>query len=208
MLNIITNGYILPFISKPKLARVPLIHSGYKALQKDQVLAACIQSLLSKNAIEREENVKSPVSSRQASPKVEASNKPKQAQYLPTCIKVQNGNTRVHHNLSDFRGMGVVDRLVRCLASHPDPPKLKEVPKVLPQVTGVPVHSLPFGLATAPQVFPMIVKANGPDKGNQTSPVPRRLAYQGPVSGRSTSKHSDSGRPDSVLRVDNKSGKI
>ena len=33
VLNIITNGYVLPFISKPKLARVPLIHSGYKAHQ-------------------------------------------------------------------------------------------------------------------------------------------------------------------------------
>ena len=57
MLNIITNGYVLPFISKPNLARVPLIRSGYKALQKDQALASCIQSLLSKNAIERVENV-------------------------------------------------------------------------------------------------------------------------------------------------------
>ena len=61
VLNIITNGYVLLFISKPNLARVPLIHSGYKALQKDQALASCIQSLLSKNAIERVENVKSRV---------------------------------------------------------------------------------------------------------------------------------------------------
>ena len=59
VLNIITNGYILTFITKPKLARVPLIHSGYKAHQKDLALASCIQSLLSKNAIERVENVKS-----------------------------------------------------------------------------------------------------------------------------------------------------
>ena len=36
--------------------------------------------------------------------------------------------------------MGVVDRPIRRLPSHPHPPKLKEVPKVLPQVTGVPVH--------------------------------------------------------------------
>ena len=57
--NIITNGYILPFIAKPKLARLPLIHSGYKAHQKDLALASCIHSLLSKNAIERVENVKS-----------------------------------------------------------------------------------------------------------------------------------------------------
>ena len=53
MLNIITNGYVLPFISKPNLVRAPLIKSGYKALQKEVALTSCIQSLLSKNAIER-----------------------------------------------------------------------------------------------------------------------------------------------------------
>ena len=31
VLNIITNGYVLPFISKPSLVRFPLIHSEYKA---------------------------------------------------------------------------------------------------------------------------------------------------------------------------------
>ena len=59
VLNIITNGYVLPFLSKPNLVRFPLIISEYKALPKDQALADCIQSLLSKNAIERVENVKS-----------------------------------------------------------------------------------------------------------------------------------------------------
>ena len=84
--------------------------------------------------------LQSPVSSTQASPKVEASNRPKQAQHLPTCRKVQNGNTIVHQDLSDSRGMGVVNRPIRRQPSHPHPPKLKEVPKVLPQVAGVPVH--------------------------------------------------------------------
>ena len=58
--------------------------------------------------------------------------------------------------------------------------------------------SLPFRLAMAPQVFDDCKRseADCPDKGNQTSPVPGRLAYQGPVSGRSTSEHSESGRPD------------
>ena len=59
VLNIITNGYVLPFISRPNLVRDPLIQSGYKALQKELALTSCIQSLLSKNAIERVENVKS-----------------------------------------------------------------------------------------------------------------------------------------------------
>ena len=138
VLNIITYGYVLPFISKPNLVIPPLIRSGYKALQKERALASCIQSLLSKNAIERVENVKSlgflqlPVSSPQASPNVEASNRPKQAQHLRTCRKVQNGNSRVHQALSDSRGMCVVYRLIRRLLSHSHSPKLKEIPKVLP----------------------------------------------------------------------------
>ena len=204
VLNIITNGYVMPFISKPKLVRAPLIHSGYKALHKEQVLASCIQSLLSKNAIERVENVKSlgfysclflvP----QASPKVEASDRPKQAEHLPTCRKVQNGNTRVHQGLSESKGMGVIDRLIRCLPSPPHPPKLKEVPTVLPQVTGVPVHlpSLRTGHSpTGPYNACKGSEVDGPHKGHLASPVPGRLC-------------SDSGRPDSVLRVENKSGEI
>ena len=39
VLNIITNGYVLPFLSKPNLVRFPLILSEYKARQKDQAPA-------------------------------------------------------------------------------------------------------------------------------------------------------------------------
>ena len=103
--------------------------------------------------------LQSPVSSPQASPKVEASNRPKQAQHLPTCRKVQNGNTRIHQDLSDSGEMGVIDRPIRRLPSHPHPSKLKEVPKVLPHKSQVfQFTSLPFGLSMAPQVFTMIVK--------------------------------------------------
>ena len=142
---------------------------------------------------------------------MEASNRPKLAQHLPTYRNVQNGNTIVHQDLSDSGEMGVVDRLIRRLPSHQHSPKLKEVPKVLQQVTGVPVHRSSLRASHSNSGIYNDCKrseADGPDKGNQTSPVPERLAYQGLVSGRSTSEHSDSGRSDPVLRVDNKSGEI
>ena len=90
---------VLHSILKPKLARVPLIHSGYKAHQKDLARASCMQPLLCKDAVERVENVKSlgflsPVSSPQVSPKVEASHRSQQAQHLSGSRKVQIGNTR------------------------------------------------------------------------------------------------------------------
>ena len=200
---------------KTKFSQSP--SDSHKALQKELALATCIQSLLSKNAIERVENVKSlgflqsPVSCTQASPKVEASNRPKQAQHLSTCRKVQNGNTRVHQGLSDSRGMGVVDRPSRPIPSHPHPPKLKEVSKVLPQVASVSVHFPFLQTSHGPSGLYNDCKrgeADGPAKGTQTSPVPGQLADQGLVSGRSPSKHLDSVGPNSVARVDNKSGEV
>ena len=75
--------------------------------------------------------LQSPVPSTQASPKVEASHRPKQAQRFSTRRKVQNGNSRVHQDLPDSRGMGIIDRSVGRLPAHPHPSKLKEIPKVL-----------------------------------------------------------------------------
>ena len=118
--------------------------------------------------------LQAPVSFPQASPKEKASDRPKQAQCLPTCRKVQNGNTRVHQGLFDSRGMGVVDRFIRCLPSHPHPPKLKEAPTVLPQVTGFPVH-LPSFWTVSPTGLYNACKGSevdGPHKGHQASPVP------------------------------------
>ena len=155
--------------------------------------------------------LQSPVSSPQASPKVEASHRLKQAQHFSTRRKVQNGNFRVHQDLPDSRGMGIVDRPIGRLPSYPHPPKLKEIPKVLPQVTGVPVHLPPFRTSHSPPGLYNDCKeseANGPLERTQTSPVPGRLADQVPVPGGSPSEHSGSGRLNPVLGVDNKSGKI
>ena len=126
------------------------------------------------------------VPSPQASPKVEAGHRPKQAQHFSTCRKVQNGNSRVHQDLPDSRGMDIVDRPIRRLPSHPHPSKLKEIPKVLPQVAGVPVHLPPFRTSHSPPGRYNDCEgseANGPFQRTQTSPIPGRLADQVPVSG-------------------------
>ena len=108
--------------------------------------------------------------------------------------------------------MGIVDRPIGRLPSHPHPPKLKEIPKVLPQVTGVLVHLPPFRTSHSPPRSLQFYndgkgsEANGPLEETQTSPIPGRLADQ--VPGGSPSEQSGSGRPNPVLGVDNKSGKI
>ena len=107
--------------------------------------------------------------------------------------------------------MGIIGRHIRCLPSHPHPPKLKEIPKVLPQVTGVPVHLPPFRTSHSPPGLYNDCKggeANGPLQGTQTSAIPEQLADQVTVSAGNPSEHSGSSRPNPVVGVDNKSGKI
>ena len=142
---------------------------------------------------------------------MEASHRPKQAQHFSTRRKVQNGNSRVHQDLPDSWEVGIVDRSVGRLPAHPHPPKLKEIPKVLLQGSGVPVHLPPIRTSHSPPGLYNDCKGSetdGPLKRTQNSPIPGRLADKVPVSGGSPSEHSGGGRPNPVLGVDNKSGKI
>ena len=106
--------------------------------------------------------------------------------------------------------MGIVDRIIGRLPTHPHPSKLKEIPKVLLQVSGVPIHLPPIRTSHSPPGLYNDCKGsetNGPLKRTQNSPIPGRLADQIPVSGGSPSEHSGGGRPNPVLGVDNKSKK-
>ena len=155
--------------------------------------------------------LQSPVPSTQASPKVEASHTLKQAQHFSTCRKVQNGNPGVHQDFPGPRGVGIVDRPVGRIPSHPHPSKLKEVPKVLLQGPGVPVHLPTFRTSHSPPGLYDDRKGsetNGPLKRTQNSPIPGRLADQVPVSGGISKGHTGSGRPNPILGLDNQPGKI
>ena len=203
-------------MSKPKFVRFPLIQSEQGPSKRSSSGHLYpVSSVKERNRkggkCKISRVLQSPVSIPQASRMVEASKRLKQAQHFSTRRKVQNGNSRVHQDLSDPRGMGIVDRPVGRLPSHPHPPKLKEIPKVLPQVSGVPVHFPPFRTSHSPPGLYNDCKggkANGHLERTQTSPIPGRLANQVPVSGGSPSEHSGSCRPNPVLGVDNKSGEI
>ena len=100
MLNIITNGYLLPFVSKPNLVRFPLILSRVQGPSKkpSSGLLYPVSSVKERNRKGGKCKIalvlQSLVPSTQASPKVEASHRPKQAQHFSTRRKVQNGNSQ------------------------------------------------------------------------------------------------------------------
>ena len=164
VLNIITNGYILPFISKPNLARVPLIQSGYKALQKEQALAICIQSLLSKNTIERVENVKSlgfyshlflvPKPHQRWRPVIDLSRL--NTFLLVEKFKMENPES-IRTSLIPGEWVSSID-LSDAYLHIPIHPNSRKYLRFCHRSQVFQFTSLPFGLATDPQVFTMIVK--------------------------------------------------
>ena len=212
VLNIITNGYVLPFLSKPNLVRFPLILSECKAHQKDQALATCIQSLLSKNAIERVENVKSlgfysRLFHQRWRPVIDLSR-------LNTFLHVEKFKMEtpesIRTSLIPGEWVSSID-LSDAYLHIPIHPNSRKYLRFCYKSQVFQFTSLPFGLATAPPGLYNDCKGsetNGPLQRTQTSPIPGRLADQVPVSGGSPSEHSGGGRPNSVLGLDNKSGKI
>ena len=217
VLNIITNGYVLPFRSKPNLIRYPLILSEYKAQQKDQALATCIQFLLSKNAIERVENVKSlgfysrlflvPKPHQRWRPVIDISR-------LNTFLHVEKFKMEtpesIRTSLIPGEWVSSID-LSDAYLHIPIHPNSRKYLRFCYKAQVFQFTSLPFGLATGPPGLYNDRKGsetNGPLKRTQNSPIPGRLADQVPVAGGSPSEHTGSGRPNSVLGVDNKSGKI
>ena len=104
--------------------------------------------------------------------------------------------------------MGCVDRSIGRLPSHPPPSSLKEIPKILPQVSGVPVHLPTFRTGHSPPGLYHDRKggeAHGPLQRSQTPPIPGRLAGQVSVMGGSPREHSGSGRSNPVLGMDHQS---
>ena len=164
MLNIITNGYVLPFISKPNLVRAPLIKSGYKALQKEIALTSCIQSLLSKNAIERVEHVKSlgfcshlflvPKPHQRWRPVIDLSR-------LNTFLHVERfkmaTTESIRASLIPGEWVSSID-LADAYLHIPIHQNSRKYLRFCHRSQVFQFTSLPFGLATAPQVFTMIVK--------------------------------------------------
>ena len=214
VLNIITNGYVLPFLSKPNLVRFPLILSEYKAQQKDQALATCIQSLLSKNAIERVENVKSlwfyirlflvPKPHQRWRPVIDLSR-------LNTFLHVEKFKMEttesIRTSLIPGEWVSSID-LSDAYLHIPIHPNSRKYLRFCYKSQVFQFTSLPCGLATAPPGLYNDCKGsetNGPLQRTQNSPIPGRLADQVPVLGGSPSEHSGGGRPNPVLGVDNKS---
>ena len=204
MLNIITNGYVLQFFSKPNLVRFPLILSEYKTLQKDQALADCIQSLLSPSVSHL---FLVPKPHQRWRPVIDLSR-------LNTFLHVEKFKMEapesIKTSLVPGEWVSSID-LSDAYLHIPIHPNSRKYLRFCHRSQVFQFTSLLFGLATAPQVFTMIVKEvklMALSRGLRLHQYLDDWLIRSQFSGRSPNEHSGSGRPNPVLGVDNKPGKI
>ena len=188
-----------------------------KGPSKDQAVASCIQSFLSKIAIKRVENVKSllfysrlflvPKPHQRWRPVIDLSK-------LNTFLLVKRFKMEtpesIRASLIPGEWVSSID-LSDAYLHIPIHPNSRKYLRFCHKSQVFQFTSLPFGLATAPQVFTMIVKEvklMALTRGIRLHQYLDDWLNQGPVSGRGTSEHSDSGKSGPVFRVDNKSGEI
>ena len=139
VLNIITNGYILPS-KRPNSGQLHPVSSVKERYRKG---GKCKISRV----------LQSPVYSTQASPKVEASNRLKQAQHFSTRRKVQHGNIRT--SLLPGEWVLLID-LSDAFLHIPIHSNSRKYLRFCHRSQVFQFTSLPFGLATATQIFTMI----------------------------------------------------
>ena len=164
VLNIFTNGYVLPFHLKPKLTRHPLIISEYKNQQKDRALASCIQSLLHKHAIEKVRNTESlgfysrlflvPKPHQKWRPVIDLS---RLNQFLRIERFKMETPESIRTSLNTGEWVTSID-LQDAYLHIPIHPRSRKYLRFAHRSQIYQFTSLPFGLAPAPQVFTMILK--------------------------------------------------
>ena len=188
ILNLIAEGYKLPFRECPKLSRIHCITSGFADFNKQSALSTAIQDLLQKGAIDI---VQKPDSLGFYSrlflvPKPGNCWRPDLSCLNKFLFEVQDGDPRVHTSFSQKERMGHLYRPHRRLPPHTHSPSVAEVPPVLPQRCLLPVHQPPFRSSLSPldlHQYSQGSKTFSLTTGNTYSSIPRRLADSRPLQG-------------------------
>ena len=216
-LDILKQGYRLPFRDHPKLSRTPCIHSGYNEIDKDSALSSSILDLLAKNAIEEVNKQDSlgfysrlflvPKPGNRWRPVIDLSSL---NQYLTVSKFKMETPESIRTSLRQGEWVTSID-LSDAYLHIPIHPQSRKFLRFHHKETSYQFTSLPFGLATAPLVFTSLVKeVKSPSSkaGHSSKSVLRRLADKGLFPGRSSETHRQASLPDTKPRVYSKPPKV
>ena len=185
VVQILKEGYTLPFRIRPKLTRSPTVVSCYVNPHRNSYLLEALHQLIDKNTVELVHNQTSlgffnrlflvPKPNNKWRPH---DTRPEQTESLPQDGKIQNRDTGNHQDIPPTRGMGYLNRLQERLFPYSNTGTVQEISKILCPGSDIPIQSSAFRSVHSTLGVHCSSKGgetNGHTKGYKNPPIPRRL---------------------------------
>ena len=188
IVQILREGYTLPFRTRPNLTRSPTVISRYVNPHRNSYLLEALHQLIDKNAIELVHNQTSVgffnrlflVPKQQ----VEAYTGPKQTKSFPQGGEIQNGDTGNHQDIPPARGVGNLSRLQGCLLPYTNTGTVQEISQISCPGPDLPVQGTAIWSVHSAHGVHCLGKGgetDGHTQGYKNPPVPRRLVGQSQI---------------------------
>ena len=182
--QILQEGYTLPFQTRPNLSRNPTVISCYGNPHRNLSLLEALHQPMDKNAIELPRGFQPAIFSPKTQQQVEAYSRLKQSEPLPQCGKIQDGDTGNYQDIPPTRGVGHLNRLQGCLLPYSHTGTVQEISEVSRKRADLSIQSSAF--RTVHSTLRVHCdskggKADGHTQGYKNPPVPRRLVGEGNI---------------------------
>ena len=146
VVQILKEGYTLPFWTRPKLVRFPTVISCYGNPQRNGYLLEALHQLIDKNAVEVVRNQTSLsffkiVSSPKTKQSVETDLGSEQSEFLPQGGEIQDGDPGNHQDITPASRVDHLHRLQGCILPHPNTGTVQEISEVSCSRANIPIQS-------------------------------------------------------------------
>ena len=149
VVQILREGYTLPFQIRPKLTRFPTVISCYVNPHRNLYLLETLHQLVDKNTVELVQNQNSGVFqpttfSPKAQQQMEAYTRSKQTKSFPQGGKIQNGDTGNHQDIPPTGGVGHLDRFQGRLLPYSNTGTVQEISEISCPGSDIPIQNSAF----------------------------------------------------------------
>ena len=189
VVQILREGYTLPFRIRPKLTRSPTVISCYVNPHRNSYLLEALHQLIDKNAVELVRNNTSifqpAIFSSQIKQQMETYTRPEQSEFFPQGGEIQDGDTGNHQDIPPTRGVGHLDRLQGCLLPYTNTGTSQNIYEISPPGADIPIQSTAFQSVHSTLGVHCDSKrgkkTGGYTQGYKDPPVPRRLVGESQI---------------------------
>ena len=200
VVQILKEGYALPFRIRPKLTRSPVVKLLCKSPQ-EQLPAGGITSAYSQKCCRtsKTSNISGVFQPTISSPKgqqqVEAHTRSEQTESFPQDREIQNGDTGNHQNVPPTRGVGHLNRLQGCLLPYTNTGTVQEISEIPCRWSDIPIQGTAIWSVHSTLGVHCGSKGSetdGQTQGYKNPQVPRRLVGESQIPPGLSPAHSES----------------